>query len=684
MSDAEYSDAEGPLGAHAAASLNSDSYADSFNELLARRAGRGRPRSTVQRRAVDDDLELLRREKKVSRMDESHASRISRILGGNSGDSSTAPSPGGRRDTRTEEVLHDKERRWKSASTSLAPSAPSAAVGKRPSSKHVAASAPALPPPPPRVSTPRPPAACASSLPSPSRRHPPASGPPGLVTARETAKRAEATGTPIWSSEHSDAGELQPRASLPPGQFDAGDPADVQAGLAGAEQDADASLIKQLFERERLRELHEVAERRRVVELLNSAFRQVWAWASHGSPSQPSLARPAQLPQSPCSTHHLNAPSAARVSQDLEDLISIHLEIATQGLSASAIASVTRISSEQSHARSPQPASVRDSAAARPAAMAGAGHQPPSAVQIQVSGMSLNVSRLEASGVSAAGASATGISAAIGRLCGRLDELEGTLMGEVRDLRSVVALQASESRKVVQLLHASFSLSLSLQEQQARTATVLSSLASHVTQMDRQSPTSSSACSGASSEAASAAQGGDAKAADPDGERAICASALLHAMQREQQQLAHRFLQMRRAAWPPPPASRGVGRRISTVSTRAIATRTRGRGGSGDRHGQRAAAVRSRSGERREQRGHTFAGAESDGGGSAGCASPPRAAVASRDACVICYERPAAAVFYRCGHLCACNQCAFYMHSQQQSCPLCRSKIDEVIRVFTC
>jgi len=257
-------------------------------------------------------------------------------------------------------------------------------------------------------------------------------------------------------------------------------------------------------------------------------------------------------------------------------------------------------------------------------------------------------------------------------------------MGEVRDLRSVVALQASESRKVVQLLHASFSLSLSLQEQQARTATVLSSLASHVNQMDWQSPTSSSACSGASSAAASAAQGGDAKAADPGGERAICASALLHAMQREQQQLAHRFLQMRGAAWPPPPASRRVGRRISTVSTRAIATRTRGRGGSGDRHGHGAAAVRSRSGERREQRGHTFAGAESDGGGSAGCASPPRAAVASRDACVICYERPAAAVFYRCGHLCACNQCAFYMHSQQQSCPLCRSKIDEVIRVFTC
>ena len=50
--------------------------------------------------------------------------------------------------------------------------------------------------------------------------------------------------------------------------------------------------------------------------------------------------------------------------------------------------------------------------------------------------------------------------------------------------------------------------------------------------------------------------------------------------------------------------------------------------------------------------------------------------------CVVCFDRPADAVIYRCGHQCACLQCAYYMHHSRLGCPLCRAPIEDVIRVY--
>ena len=50
--------------------------------------------------------------------------------------------------------------------------------------------------------------------------------------------------------------------------------------------------------------------------------------------------------------------------------------------------------------------------------------------------------------------------------------------------------------------------------------------------------------------------------------------------------------------------------------------------------------------------------------------------------CSVCYDRPADAVLYRCGHQCACMQCAYYMRHERLGCPLCRAPIEDVVRVY--
>lgn len=50
--------------------------------------------------------------------------------------------------------------------------------------------------------------------------------------------------------------------------------------------------------------------------------------------------------------------------------------------------------------------------------------------------------------------------------------------------------------------------------------------------------------------------------------------------------------------------------------------------------------------------------------------------------CLLCLENAADAVLYRCGHRCACLRCAHYLRYEKQPCPLCRSPIDDVIRVY--
>ncbi|OAY85734.1 Mitochondrial ubiquitin ligase activator of nfkb 1 [Ananas comosus] len=48
------------------------------------------------------------------------------------------------------------------------------------------------------------------------------------------------------------------------------------------------------------------------------------------------------------------------------------------------------------------------------------------------------------------------------------------------------------------------------------------------------------------------------------------------------------------------------------------------------------------------------------------------------DICVICLEQEYNAVFVPCGHMCCCMTCS----SQLANCPLCRRRIDQVVRTF--
>ena len=58
-------------------------------------------------------------------------------------------------------------------------------------------------------------------------------------------------------------------------------------------------------------------------------------------------------------------------------------------------------------------------------------------------------------------------------------------------------------------------------------------------------------------------------------------------------------------------------------------------------------------------------------------ASPSRAKL-----CLLCENQPADAVLYRCGHRCACLQCAHFMRYERLACPLCRAPIEDVVRIY--
>ncbi|CAG7733667.1 unnamed protein product [Allacma fusca] len=52
--------------------------------------------------------------------------------------------------------------------------------------------------------------------------------------------------------------------------------------------------------------------------------------------------------------------------------------------------------------------------------------------------------------------------------------------------------------------------------------------------------------------------------------------------------------------------------------------------------------------------------------------------------CVICCERPVDSVFYSCGHMCMCYQCAtdYWKTKDKGWCPICRATITDVIRTY--
>ena len=55
-----------------------------------------------------------------------------------------------------------------------------------------------------------------------------------------------------------------------------------------------------------------------------------------------------------------------------------------------------------------------------------------------------------------------------------------------------------------------------------------------------------------------------------------------------------------------------------------------------------------------------------------------RVADEQRDMCQICYDEEVDALFYECGHVCACVECA----RQCDSCPICRKDINKVVKMY--
>ncbi|CAG7830346.1 unnamed protein product, partial [Allacma fusca] len=65
--------------------------------------------------------------------------------------------------------------------------------------------------------------------------------------------------------------------------------------------------------------------------------------------------------------------------------------------------------------------------------------------------------------------------------------------------------------------------------------------------------------------------------------------------------------------------------------------------------------------------------------------SPPKESPAISLECLACCERPVDSVFYSCGHMCMCFQCAnAYLETKEKGhCPICRAVISDVIRTYT-
>ncbi|CAL5086619.1 unnamed protein product [Urochloa decumbens] len=60
--------------------------------------------------------------------------------------------------------------------------------------------------------------------------------------------------------------------------------------------------------------------------------------------------------------------------------------------------------------------------------------------------------------------------------------------------------------------------------------------------------------------------------------------------------------------------------------------------------------------------------------------SQPDTTAAKRGSCCICHQTQVDSLLYRCGHMCACFDCADQLKSSGRSCPICHSPIDDVVR----
>ena len=52
--------------------------------------------------------------------------------------------------------------------------------------------------------------------------------------------------------------------------------------------------------------------------------------------------------------------------------------------------------------------------------------------------------------------------------------------------------------------------------------------------------------------------------------------------------------------------------------------------------------------------------------------------------CRVCYDLPVRTAFTGCGHMVCCTRCAFEFMDKQIPCPICRTPVQDVIRLFGC
>ena len=62
--------------------------------------------------------------------------------------------------------------------------------------------------------------------------------------------------------------------------------------------------------------------------------------------------------------------------------------------------------------------------------------------------------------------------------------------------------------------------------------------------------------------------------------------------------------------------------------------------------------------------------------------SQPTTNEASASSCVICCEAPIEGACIPCGHMGGCMSCLTEIKSKKSVCPMCRSKITEVVRIY--
>ena len=292
----------------------------------------------------------------------------------------------------------------------------------------------------------------------------------------------------------------------------------------------------------------------------------------------------------------------------------------------------------------------------------------------------------------------------------RLASLERTVQEQLSALSSRWDAHANESRQMTQLLASSFSLGLSLQEQQARSTAALCALATRIEERHASEPPPppfvAAAASGVSAHSAAADRtlpprrthsGGSAGSASAS----AAVKALLQDVARQQEQLllaveGMQRLQLSRRPLLPRGASRRARSKLRLGARKAAPAGGTGGGGRSSSSSRSSsshlddddteglsAALRAApmtnelhrgAGCRRATRSMPTAAAPPP--------PPPPTASPAIKMCLLCDEHPADAVLYRCGHRCSCLRCAHYMRHERQPCPLCRAPIEDVVRVF--